>query len=203
MTESQGLTRKKQRKKKKIWPFAELLNTHTHTHAHTHTHTHSLTLFCLLLGPVLPSPYDSFFPHQGSKFIQKLHLEVWVGVVFNGKDSPPMQVEERQGRLRTKLCPSWLRSGVTQWHLGQQQPRRPSWARRATEGSGEMDRSGQGGGLWAAALGSAATRPKPRSLTDSLGTLSKSIPLSGPQLPHLQDGYDNIPLEQQRLCPWE
>ena len=55
--------------------------------------------------------------------------------------------------------------------------------------------------MWAAALGSGATRSNGRSLSDSHGTLSKSIPLSGPQLPRLQDGHDNIPLEQQRLCP--
>ena len=34
---------------------------------------------------------------------------------------------------------------LTQWHLGQQQPRKLSWARRAIAGSGEMDRSEQGG----------------------------------------------------------
>ena len=65
MTESQQLTRKKQRKKKKSWPFTELLNTHTHRHTHADTQTHTHTLFCLLLGPVLPSPYDSFFPTKG------------------------------------------------------------------------------------------------------------------------------------------
>lgn len=59
---------------------------------------------------------------------------------LNGKDSPPNQSEVRQGKRGAQLLPNCPRPGVAQWLLGQRQPRRPSWGRRATGEPGEMDR---------------------------------------------------------------
>lgn len=59
---------------------------------------------------------------------------------LNQQDSHPKKIEEIQGRLETQLHPKSPIAGVPQWHLGQWPPRRPSWGRRATGASRDMDR---------------------------------------------------------------
>lgn len=97
-----------------------------------------MALSCLFWGRTSCCPVTST-PIKGVRCDGSISLAVAVRQLWTEKIHHPIGGKRDRDSLGPSFSPTVQDLGVTQWLLGQWQPARPSWGRRAAGGPGEMD----------------------------------------------------------------